>query len=546
MTTFNLCDSPWIQVRDHAGRLSEKSLRAAFHDAASTGAIAGELATQSAAILRLMEAILLRATREEVGSDGIRAWSSWWRNGLPLDAIDAYLDRWQHRFDLRDASAPFMQVAGLAAVSGATSGLVKLIGELPANHAFFTQRAGSGRTSLDAAEAARWLVHCQAFDPSGIKTGAADDARVATSGPKKGKGYPIGIGWTGWLGLLVIEGTNLAETLLLNLWLEQPDPEGDRPLWERESLGPGVDKDRGEPEGPADLFTWPSRRVLLHWLDDRVVDVQISNGDKVGPQNQMCVEPMTAWRRSPNQEKALGQSVVYMPLEHDPSRQVWRGLATWIETQHGPRRETQDRLRPRSVEWLSDLTDRGALEEDTRVRLRSVGMSYGNNNAVIDSVVDDALDAHVAAVTDPTVIALAHLGMTHADSGASALAEFAGNLADATNSDKDSARQRAREIGYAALDGEFRTWFAALTPEINPAEAINAWSETILRVIREDGERMANAAGPGAIRGRNLSRPDEKPRHMDLGRAWSYFIRKLYAELSLPERETTKPEEVPA
>lgn len=541
MTAFNLCDSPWIQVRDHSGRLSVKSLRGAFHDAASSAAIAGELATQSVAILRLMEAILLRATRDEVGSDGGRAWAAWWRDGLPLDAIDAYLDRWQHRFDLRDASVPFMQVAGLTTATGATSGLVKLIGELPANHAFFTQRAGSGRTSLDAAEAARWLVHCQAFDPSGIKTGALGDDQV-----KGGRGYPIGVGWAGRLGLVVIEGSNLAETLLLNLWLDQPDPESDRPIWERGPLGPAAEKDHTEPEGPADLFTWPSRRVLLHWRDDRVVDVQVSNGDRLGPQNRMAVEPMTAWRRSAPQEKVLGLPVVYMPLEHDPSRQVWRGLATWIETAHARNRETQDRLRPQSVEWLADLADRRAITEDFRIRLRSVGVSYGSQSAVIDTIVDDALDAHVAAVTDPVVIALARLGMKHADSGAFALAELAGNLADATNSDRDSARQRAREIGYATLDGGFRDWFARLTPETDPVAAITAWSETVLWTMRAQGELMADAAGPGAIRGRNLSRPDEKPRHMDLGRAWSFFIRKLYAELSLPERQTTNPEEVPA
>jgi CRISPR system Cascade subunit CasA len=541
MTTFNLCDFPWIQVRDQEGRLSEKSLRGAFHDAGSTAAIAGEMATQSVAILRLMEAILLRATRELVGTDGVRGWKTWWRNGLPLAEIDAYLDRWQHRFDLRDAESPFMQVAGLTTASGATSGLVKLIGELPSGHAFFTQRAGSGRESLNAAEAARWLVHCHAFDPSGIKTGAVGDDRV-----KGGRGYPIGTGWAGRLGVIIIEGANLAETLLLNLWLDQPDPEDDRPVWERDPLGPGVELGHPNPDGPADLFTWPSRRVLLHWQGDRVADVQISNGDRLGPQNRMAVEPMTAWRRSPAQEKALGQPVVYMPLEHDPSRQVWRGLAAWIDTAHHGNRETQDRLRPQSVEWLAELSERGGLDESHQIRVRAVGAIYGSQSAVIDTIVDDTLDAHVSAVTDATVIALARLGMSHADSGASALAELAGNLADATNSDRDAARRRARETGYAALDPEFRTWFARLTSETDSVRAINGWSETIRAVIVAEGERMADAAGPGAIRGRNLARPDERPRHMDLGRAWSFFVRRLYAELSLPEQATTNLQEVPA
>jgi CRISPR system Cascade subunit CasA len=536
VTTFNLCNDPWIQVRDHSGGLNELSLRSAFHDAGSIAAIAGELPTQSVAVLRLMEAILLRATRELVGTDGARAWESWWRDGLPLTAVDAYLDTWQHRFELRDATAPFMQVAGLTTASGATSGLVKLIGELPAGHAFFTQRAGTGRESLDAAEAARWLVHCQAFDPSGIKTGALGDDRV-----QGGRGYPIGVGWSGRLGLVVIEGATLAETLLLNLWLENPDPEEDRPVWEREVLGPSVEEHHSEPAGPADLFTWPSRRILLHWHDDRVVDVQISNGDRLLAPNRWNVEPMTAWVRSKSQEKTLGEPVVYMPLRHDPAKQVWRGLAGWIDPAQNRYREDQERMRPRTVDWLAEL----ALPDDFVVRVRTVGVHYGSKDAVIDTVIDDPLDAHVAAVTDPRVAAIAKRGMNHADSGAAALADLASNLADATNSDRVAARDHAREVGYAALDLEFRSWFVGLTASTDQEVALNAWSVTIMRVIRDEGERMADAAGPGAIRGRNLSRPNEKPRHMDLGRAWSFFIRKLHAELSLPERQTTN-EEVPA
>ncbi|NYN06610.1 type I-E CRISPR-associated protein Cse1/CasA, partial [Salmonella enterica subsp. enterica serovar Typhimurium] len=68
-----------------------------------------------------------------------------------------------------------------------------------------------GRSKLSFAEAARWLVHTQAYDYSGIKPGVEGDPRV-----KGGKGYPIGTGWSGMTGGTVIRGTTLLETLLLN------------------------------------------------------------------------------------------------------------------------------------------------------------------------------------------------------------------------------------------------------------------------------------------------------------------------------------------
>lgn len=535
MTGFSLCEQPWIEVRDTDGAVKLVSLPEAFRQADRIAAIAGELPTQSAAILRLMLAIFKRATMGM--GHGTRLWKQWWRDGLPVQAIDAYLDDWADRFDLRDPERPFYQVAGLTTDSGNRSGLVKLIADLPDGNPFFTQRAGEGRGRLSAAEAARWLVHCQAFDPSGIKSGASGDERV-----KGGKGYPIGTAWAGWLGLVVLEGRNLRETLLLNLPLDVSEPPEDRPVWERAVLGSAIEEGHLEPLGTADLYTWPSRRVLLHWDGEDVVDVQISNGDPLSPHNKRSVEPMTAWRRSPTQEKALGLATVYMPLAHDPARQIWRGLGALLDPVPETRREDQSRLRSGTVDWLAVLQLEGLLPLDRVVRMRTVGMAYGSQRAVIDTVVDDALDAHVAALTELRVIALAKRGVAVADAAVMALAELAGNLADATNSDRDSARQRAREQGYAALDLHYRQWFAELTANSDAEEAIQAWSQLVQREIGHEGETLVASAGPGAIKGRNTARPGDRPRHMDVGKAWMFFRIKLADVLSLPETTTSEGE----
>src|SRR5947199_72580 len=113
-----------------------------------------------------------------------------------------------------------------------TAELSKLISDVPNGAPMFTTRIG-GDLSVPYAEAARWLVHCQAFDPSGIKAGAVGDDRV-----KGGKGYPIGVAWSGLLGGVLLEGRTLKETLLLNLIAADfdvcgRDPAVDLPVWER-------------------------------------------------------------------------------------------------------------------------------------------------------------------------------------------------------------------------------------------------------------------------------------------------------------------------
>src|SRR5699024_6516957 len=90
------------------------------------------------------------------------------------DAVLEYLALWEDRFDLLDPVKPFMQVADLHTKSGAFSEIQRIVPE--AEDEYFTMRAGRGRDSLSFAEAARWLIYAQAYDYSGIKSGAEGDA----------------------------------------------------------------------------------------------------------------------------------------------------------------------------------------------------------------------------------------------------------------------------------------------------------------------------------------------------------------------------------
>lgn len=519
--TFSLLSEPWIPVRGSLGEVREVSLLELFEQADDVAGIAGEIPTQEASILRLLLAILYRVVDPD--EQPLDAWARLWEQGLPLDEIRAYLLTHSGRFDLLSPDQPFFQVADLHTLSGKTSGLGKIIAELPDGEQFFTTRASADVTRLSFAEAARWLVHVHAYDYSGIKTGAVGDERV-----KGGRGYPIGTGFTGTLGLLIAEGQTLRETLLLNLVLRFWD-EDDRVPWEHPQLTSSVDTARAVPRGPADLATWQGRRVRLHHDGVGVVDVLLANGDPLGPQNRQRVEPLTSWRYSDPQTKKL-RTTTYMPLEHQPSRSMWRGLGAILGERTTPIAAKADVAafeRAELLTWLAALQGDGALARDHPLTLRAVGMTYGAQSASVAAIVDDRLALSLAVITDPPTRLAATEAVDATDDAVRALGQLASNVADAGGRRllpgmEDGARARAIESAYGLLDTSYRRWVARLSGEDDLVAARRAWQSEVRRIITRTASEIVEMAGIPAVTGRSV-----RNRYLNAAIAENYFSAAL-------------------
>lgn len=504
---FNLLDEPWLLAR-RDGRVVQLSLLGLFSQAHQLDGLAGDLPTQEAALHRLLAAILYRALRVEGSLERrIDAWAQWWEaDTMPVDRVHGYLEGYRDRFDLLCPTQPFMQVAGMEA--GKTSGLTKLLADVPDGSQFFTVRAAGALESVDLAEAARWLVHTQAYDPSGIKSGVHGDPRV-----KGGKGYPIGIGWAGWCGTLIPQGATVKDTLLLSLVLSAPSAgegwERDRPVWERPPIGPAPEQGHEEPTGTADLLTWQSRRVRLLTDGDRVVDALIGNGDPIHPRNRQALEPYTGWRYSEPQSKKYG-GVVYMPRAHDPERALWRGLEGLLPLSrpaNDPKSGAPRSQAPELLKWLSELVIDRALDPAYPVHLQAVGVVYGVQSATIGTVIEDRLRLRAAVLSDPALSAAVLAQVQACEAGVLALRNLAGNLAAAAGeSEVDGHRDRAGEAGYAALDEPFRRWLDGLTPDIDVTAAEVAWQAEVNRLLRRLGDDLVQAAGRPAWLGRHVAR----------------------------------------
>lgn len=464
--------------------------------------LSGELPTQTFALTRLLLAVLHSAI------DGPRDLDDWQRlweaETLPVDQIENYLDRYRDRFYLFHPTTPFLQVPDLRTAKGETSELSKLVADVPNGEPFFTTRRADAIT-LSFAEAARWLVHIHAFDMSGIKSGAVGDPRV-----KSGKGYPIGVGWSGSLGGVLLEGRTFKETLLLNLVADTPefrrDPETDRPVWERPQLTAAEEVPGGRtPTGPVDLYVWPSRRVRLVRTGDRVTSVLIANGDKLTPQNMHLYEPHTAWRRSQAQEKKAGASTpVYMPRKHEADRAIWRGLQSLLPAGDRQTGDAADSLAPGVVEWLGVLTYERIVDRDYPVRVRAIGMTYGQQESSVTDVIDDALAlrAMLAQRDAGALVGIAVSGVEVAEAAVQAVGNLAGDLAAAAGGDGTGRRSRVMERAYARLDQPYRSWLLTLTPEAVELDLKAEWQRTVLEIVRDEGRELLEDIPPAAWEGR--------------------------------------------
>ncbi|MFJ8506293.1 type I-E CRISPR-associated protein Cse1/CasA [Streptomyces avermitilis] len=500
--SFDLTSRPWVPVQRLDGTQAELSLREVFAQGDGLRRIVGDLPTQEFALLRLLLAIAHDALD---GPQDIEHWSDLWADDDCFAPVPGYLAKHRDRFDLLHPVTPFFQVAGLRTARDEVFSLNRIVADVPNGEPFFSSRQPAV-DRLGFAEAARWVVHTHAYDTSGIKTGVDGDDRV-----KGGRVYPLGVGWAGTLGGVFAEGSTLRETLLLNLIAA--DTAGlrfdgdDRPAWRREPSGPGVAGPR-QPSGVRDLYTWQTRRLRLHFDADGAYGVVLGYGDPLTAHNMHTREPMTAWRRSPAQEKKRGEPLVYLPREHDPARSAWRGLAALIanRTESAQGSEASQGLRPGVLEWVARLTTEEELPRGFLIRARVIGPLYGTQQSVIDEIADDRLAMAVRLLhqQDREYAQQAIDAVSDAEGAVTALGDLATDLARAAGIDSDPLRGTARDLGFAALDGPYRTWLQDLAKADDPYEQRKVWQRDVYRLIARLGEQQLAQAGGSAWEGRTV------------------------------------------
>lgn len=515
---FNLCNEPWIPVLYVSGQTQEVSLKQLFDESNSIRKIHSGDATTDVAILGVAVAIFFRAVLENTEEYGelYREPKKWIQNissggSEQLYFVQDYLKKYQDRFNLFDAERPFMQVADLHTSKGEVKPVSRLV--LDSESEYFSMRAEQALTSLSYAEAARYLVTVQAYDYSGIKSGAVGDPRV-----KGGRGYPIGVGWYGTTGKIIIHGENLIETLLYCIDYEQllnvEKVKGkshrialqDKPVWERELpdtaaprayKGGDPTKYKDEPApaaGMCEILTWQSRRVRLFPENGRVTGVLVSNGDKWLDRNTYT-DPLTAYRFSKNQSTQT--HYVWMPQTHSAERTLWRG-ADALLTRLSSSQEKQNK--PATV--IRQISSGKYFSPDTKTKIQLVGMVYGTQNSIVEETIDESVTLELGILTEQgaEISAMVRDNIQLTMDASIALGQYAGNLLRAAGKEYEF-RPSVTESILHRMEDEFRSWLADLSVSDDVSAQAAKWQSKVRRILEGEADQLAVSAGPKAAIG---------------------------------------------
>lgn len=529
---FNLVDQAWIPVLMRDGSTATLPLRDVFNHAPDIVRLVPELPTTAVAIEALLQAILRRAApvySETNSWPVVEAVCDYWEDwSLVANQVGAYLETWKHRFNLFDREAPFFQAAGLEKLKGGYDTLDTLVADSPGDEAFLTMRRGEKLRSLSFPEAARWLLHAQAYDPSGIRGSAVGDNR--NSG---GKVYPTGTGWAALFGVVTPKSGALHHDLLLatvptGVGRLEYKPKDDLPVWEREPLtsrpegiadaiwenrpAREIRDIRRPPKGPADVLTWPARRIRLIREGDQVTGVVLAAGDPIDPQNRYTVEPRAAWRYSKPQSTKF-KTETYMPRELPTSSAFWRGIEALFPrsvSMDTPRRgeEVIKFYGPATSSWLAELDSPDALGEGTldSVTFEATGVVLGSNRSVIDDIITDSLALPPSLFAEENLRFRVEIQdwVERAEKVSSAVGGFAADLARAAGSeDTDGLFQETRAdfLGSARIAFSEALERVDMTDFEKTQKAGYEWNATLRRLAHQQRSSLLEALGTAALVG---------------------------------------------
>lgn len=526
MGKFNLIDEPWISVMiNDKGKTKEVSLSELFQNASQYKCLAGDSSTQDFAVFRLLLAILHTVfSRFDAGGDSydyfevddtlkqtsfigeddlddyiedlFNTWEDLWKMKEFPAIVQDYLNKWHDHFYLFDENYPFYQVTSKtmtpdkiskskpSSISG--KNINRLISESGNKVALFSPKyeMDNNKELLSSSEVARWLLTFQGY------SGLSDKVIFGKDKYKASKGWLFDIGG------IYLEGTNLFQSLLLNLVLVNSQSDNlkniQKPCWEytdEEVIKSYFPEKRIN--NVAELYTNWSRAIYV----DPQIDIEepfscnIVKLPDIQHQDQF-LEPMTTWRFNDNGEN----KDTYTPKKHQLNKAVWRsfGLITM------PHSDKEGQRRPGVMDWLDIIDD---VINNYEVKIHAVSMQDDNNATswVPVNEICDYLKINELLLTDVSEDGWLPRINEAVETTKSVISfTYYYFLIDIRNlrqlSKEHKFVDRNIELLYYAVDQPFRDWLSSIQPHDSKAEKIGKWYSILKKIVNSQAEELLENA----------------------------------------------------
>ncbi|GAA4607772.1 type I-E CRISPR-associated protein Cse1/CasA [Actinoallomurus liliacearum] len=527
--TFDLITQPWLPIVGTSGELYEVGLADLVRRAHESRRIAGESPTMTAALHRLV----LAFTHRVYGPSDEDAWNRlWMADGFDTAPIEEYVRQWPGRFDLFHPSRPFLQCPLLASCTTITPAKLVMYRAAGNNRTLFDHTTSERPVTIRPAEAARWLVTLLFYDTGGTKSAYR---KQRYSEPAPGNLF----------GCVLVEGSTLKETLLLNLLTYDPDhgvPHGtthdDRPAWEAEP--PQPEPDERSPLGWTDMLTWPSRRVLLRHregADGPIVDgAVITPGTRLRTGTAKQIDLARAEHMAAYQRRTKAKQGSLTPVKLQGRRGIWRHSQELLLSPG----ETAPRRRPAAMDQIAMLAEYGSIPEDAVYTLRVMGQRLSDQGGSVRSWHEEAVPAPIALLRAELPEAEAPMGhaIWLADEVGKALYGMEWNYLK-TFGDVPDGSISIDLLYWPRLTDPFRRFLLTFAEELRtqqPLASLSAWRDEVTNVAREAARRWAEGA---PRRGRYLLLAAEHVGRFEGRLSWlrKRFDSELTRDLPAPPEE---------
>jgi len=305
MSRFNLIDEPWIPVRYPDGSRDELGIRDTLLRAKDIAAIEDPSPLVVAALHRFLLAVLYRALE---GPTDIDQAKTLFKAGIPGEKVIEYLEKWRPRFWLFDEQYPFGQNPHVP--KDEIEPWTKLTAEHNAtsNKVLFDHIDTNNPGPRESKDCARWLLTTMSFSVSG------------------GRGYYPSPSVNAMMCIPL--GSNLHETLCHSLVPQNRElMRGDSALWEREPPLLPLRVQKQAASGYADLYTWPSRMILLDQNHSGEVEFMRFVAGQGFDNTAGSTDPMQPYRI----DKTKGR----LPAQFRVDRGTWREFDSLLPDEAG-------------------------------------------------------------------------------------------------------------------------------------------------------------------------------------------------------------------